>query len=442
MFKNYHQAALSFVLVLGFMFIASSCDEDIDFSTQTNNNLLLNESTGALLVDNPKEPVLEKVHINGDKVTLEFRNYAAPDIPWGGFELIVNKKRTRNEIIPWVYSSEQRIQMSFTMKDAQNQCYQVYARWSDGFIASNEVCGATGSTGSEKPITEPEPEPDPTPAPGPVEDVTLPISNMKLLRGYEFENNIGRNVDVARDGLKVHHLGHKNGKVVSVDGVGAYHFRITPGTYSTNNPTWRQELVPRNLPSPYFNNGFEAKWGMEYVYQIRMKMTSDYDLGKEYLSVISTKNDYTISREGSFIFFTEGDHYYFAQKYAERPNIGRNEENNVPKWYGSVGENLTPGKDFSRSSLFGSGYKTIENDKGKWVTWTIHVKWSYNNDGFLRVYKGDNLFHSYNGPNSYNDQKGPYIKFGLYNSWWKHGNRTGSNSQEMYVDYFRVYAVE
>ena len=277
-------------------------------------------------------------------------------------------------------------------------------------------------------------------ATSPPEGDDLPdgVPPMQLVRDYSFEDNIGRNVSEAQDNLKVHHLGRTDGRVEAIDGVGAYHFRITPGNYTVSDPSHRLELIPRNLPSPYFRQGWRAKWGQEYVYQIRVKLTNNYELGSEYSSIFNGKNDYDVPRVGCFAFQIEGDHYLVRQYYAREAGVGGKGTPKL-KRYDRNGQPLTPGVDFDTKTLMGTGYASVAGDRETWVTWTVHVKWSYGNDGFFKLYKNNTLFHSDTGPNGYNDPDGPYVKFGLYNSFWKNGNRTGSVQKESYVDYFRLY---
>ncbi|WPP48700.1 golvesin C-terminal-like domain-containing protein [Catalinimonas niigatensis] len=288
-------------------------------------------------------------------------------------------------------------------------------------------------------------------------DLPSALPPLELLRGYEFEDNIGRNVNITQDGIKVHHLSREGGIVISTDGgsrgtVGAYHFKILNDgdTYSGSGEFYRQELEPRNLPAPYFTNGRQAKWGQEYVYQLRRKMTENYQIGNEYVGFMGGKNDYFSSRSGTSLK-TEGDHYRYEMNFdTESGGTGNGQEDGpyVPwrrQYFASDGEVLEPGVDFNSNTFMGSGYEKISNDIGKWVVWTWHVKWSYESDGFLRIYKDNQLFMSYDGPNTFKDivDRAPYFKFGIYNNYWKNpNNNTGSSIQEAYVDYFRVYVPE
>lgn len=289
------------------------------------------------------------------------------------------------------------------------------------------------------------------------DDLPPALPSLQLLRAYEFEDNIGRNVSIEQDGIKVHHLSREGGIVEAVDGgdrgkVGAYHFKIEhdPYTYKGSGKFYRQELQPRDLPSPYFKNGWQAKFGQEYVYQIRMKMTENYQIGKEYVSFMGGKNDYSLSRNGTALK-TAGDHYRFDMQFDTKSGGTGSGQEDGPyaswrrKHFASDGKELVPRRDYNDASFMGSGYHKLSDDIGKWVVWTWHVKWSYGSEGFIRIYKDDQLFISYDGPNTFKDEddRAPYFKFGIYNNYWKNlKNNTGSKVQETYVDYFRVYVPE
>ena len=387
---------------------------------------------------NITEPVISKLSISGSKVTLDFVNFASPKQPEGGFELMVDGKRTGTSIIPRLYSNKKNEKMVFSISNASNRCFQVYARWNSGYKSSEEVCKEGGQSGGGS--SSPQDDGDSGDGGDSGDDgndeskTPSGLPALKLLRQYEFNSGFGKNVS-SSSGLRVHHLGHTRGKVVKVGGVGAYHFRITPGT----NKNYRQELVPRNLPSPYFKGGFRAKWGQEYVYQMRVRISDQYEIGSGYTGFFSMKNDYKYSREGSYTMRFEGDHIFLRHMYATRSGAGSKDAKVLPHRYSVDGKKIYPGKDYHPTKRVGSGYRSLESDKGKWVTWTFHVKWSYGSDGFFRVYRNGNLFHSYRGPNSYKDEDAPYFKFGLYNSFWKHRQNTGASLQEMHVDYVRVY---
>lgn len=74
----------------------------------------------------------------------------------------------------------------------------------------------------------------------------------------------------------------------------------------------------------------------------------------------------------------------------------------------------------------------LDDIRGQWTDWVFHVKWSYNNDGFLQVWQDGNLIVDYKGPIGYNDTKGPYFKTGIYQ-----GNSPNKPTRVTYFDNFR-----
>jgi hypothetical protein len=72
-------------------------------------------------------------------------------------------------------------------------------------------------------------------------------------------------------------------------------------------------------------------------------------------------------------------------------------------------------------------------ETGKWVDWTMRIKWSYKSDGILQVWKNGTRVVNQSGPNLYNADQGPAVRFGLYKGRWR-----GANRQVYYADSFRV----
>lgn len=57
-------------------------------------------------------------------------------------------------------------------------------------------------------------------------------------------------------------------------------------------------------------------------------------------------------------------------------------------------------------------YDHLETDS--WIDWVFHVRWSYESDGLVRIWKNGELIVDYKGPNAYNDLRGNYLKLGIY----------------------------
>jgi hypothetical protein len=52
--------------------------------------------------------------------------------------------------------------------------------------------------------------------------------------------------------------------------------------------------------------------------------------------------------------------------------------------------------------------------KGQWVDFIYNIKWSPDDDGFIRVWKDGEQIVDYRGPTCYEANRGPYHKFGIY----------------------------
>lgn len=60
--------------------------------------------------------------------------------------------------------------------------------------------------------------------------------------------------------------------------------------------------------------------------------------------------------------------------------------------------------------------------KGVWVSWVIHAKWSPREDGLVQIWKDDKLVMDRKGPNVYGTigvDYTPYLKTGIYRPEWK-----------------------
>jgi hypothetical protein len=99
-----------------------------------------------------------------------------------------------------------------------------------------------------------------------------------------------------------------------------------------------------------------------------------------------------------------------------------------------------------RSDMGWSGKETlaalpITPDKGRWVDWVFHVKWSWESDGLTEIWKDGELVVTRNGPNCSNDHEGPRPSFGVYKWPWKTDSTISCSSiveRLIYVDEFRI----
>jgi hypothetical protein len=80
----------------------------------------------------------------------------------------------------------------------------------------------------------------------------------------------------------------------------------------------------------------------------------------------------------------------------------------------------------------------IPVERGKWTDWVVHVKWSYQSDGFLEVWRNGAQIVSRTGPNCSNDGNGPQFQFGIYKWPWTGSYETNTNWRLLYFDELRI----
>ena len=98
------------------------------------------------------------------------------------------------------------------------------------------------------------------------------------------------------------------------------------------------------------------------------------------------------------------------------------------KFYVNVGhssEKIEKANDITKIAI----YQTRKFEKGVWHDFIYHVKWSYENDGFVEMWQNGKKRIDYKGPIGTNDDEGPYFKYGIYRR----------DVPETYVMYFDEY---
>lgn len=78
-------------------------------------------------------------------------------------------------------------------------------------------------------------------------------------------------------------------------------------------------------------------------------------------------------------------------------------------------------------------------EKGKWVDWIFHIRFSHKDDGVLQIWKDGNQVLDYTGPNYYNDRVGPYFKIGIYKWRWQDvHNKSVVTQRILYFDRVKI----
>jgi Polysaccharide lyase len=75
---------------------------------------------------------------------------------------------------------------------------------------------------------------------------------------------------------------------------------------------------------------------------------------------------------------------------------------------------------------------------GVWTDWVVHVKWSYQSDGFLEIWKDGKRIVDYRGPNTYNNQGNNYFQWGIYKWPWTNNGTTDVSKRIVYNDELRI----
>lgn len=79
-------------------------------------------------------------------------------------------------------------------------------------------------------------------------------------------------------------------------------------------------------------------------------------------------------------------------------------------------------------------------DKNVWTDWVWHIKWSYQADGVLQVWKNGVKIIDRTGPNCYNDGSNPYFKCGEYKPGWDYSgiHTPGITDRDIYFDNVKI----
>ncbi len=159
--------------------------------------------------------------------------------------------------------------------------------------------------------------------------------------------------------------------------------------------------------------------------------TSFFSPGKEYWIGFSCflPSDWAVDNAEELIFQLHGN-----GDGDRSPSLALYIDGDEWYWY----DRWQPDRDAVNST---AGEKELwrgQYEKGKWVDWVIHAKFSYNEDGFLEIFKNDSSIAEYNGPNCYNDAlgiRGPQT--GVYKWPWLQGP-TNVTERIVYLDEFAV----
>ena len=170
------------------------------------------------------------------------------------------------------------------------------------------------------------------------------------------------------------------------------------------NGKHRAEIVPR---------GMNINYGQTYTYTFRTFIPRDW------------QNDPTLEH------ITQWHSRPDAGEPWRRPPVSLNVRGNRFE----LAVFSDPRRISTRRSMNGGNVWTGNLTKGRWEEWQFEMRWSFRNDGVIRVWRNDQLVLNRRGANAYNDRNGPFVKHGLYKPEWSDDpERSTSNRRHYFMD--------
>jgi hypothetical protein len=159
------------------------------------------------------------------------------------------------------------------------------------------------------------------------------------------------------------------------------------------------------------------------------KKFTEFEYGQEYWIgfAIYLNDDYQMPEMGDIIFQMHGKPDRHLGEGYRNPiltmTVSGLQSSSNPHWGISIkgdDRRVTPSSGLRYLTNEKAVLSSAQGDIGRWVSWVIHYKHTYNADGFIDVWKDDVQVYSKNGiRTAFNDVKGSYLKMGSYKWSWK-----------------------
>ena len=162
-----------------------------------------------------------------------------------------------------------------------------------------------------------------------------------------------------------------------------------------SNNRRRSELVPRV-------NRDEFEFGTDYFYQFRMYLPPEWETD-EVADVVAQWHGRPDRDLGE----------PFRRPPLSLSVDGENFELVTRSDSAQVNSTSDPGKTFTELTAW-----TGPIERGRWIDWGFHIRWSYDGDGIIRIWKDGQHIHTHRGANTYNDANAPFFKLGVYKWIW------------------------
>ncbi|MGK7910580.1 MAG: polysaccharide lyase [Synechococcus sp.] len=179
-----------------------------------------------------------------------------------------------------------------------------------------------------------------------------------------------------------------------------------------SNNKLRSELVPR-----VERDGFE--FGTDYFYQFRMYLPPEWETDDvaEVVAQWHGRPDRDLGepfRQPPLSLRVDGEVFELVTR-SDAAQVNRTND---------------PGETFTELTAW-----TGPIERGRWIDWAFHIRWSYDGDGIIRIWKDGQHIHTHRGANTYNDRTPPYFKLGVYKwIWTRNPERSRIDRRVIWLD--------
>jgi hypothetical protein len=185
------------------------------------------------------------------------------------------------------------------------------------------------------------------------------------------------------------------------------------------------------------------------------KKFTEFEYGKDYWIgfAIYLDDDYQMPEFGDHVYVLSSRPDKHLGEGNRAANIvltvsGKQENNKrgltEPHWVVAINgddRQILPANDVIYATSESAALTPVAGDTGRWVSWIIHIKHTFNADGLVEIWKDGVQVYSKNGIHtSFNDARGPFVKLGS-NKWsWKSDKYAAINParRQSFLDGFRM----
>lgn len=186
------------------------------------------------------------------------------------------------------------------------------------------------------------------------------------------------------------------------------------------NNKLRSEIIPRV-------DRDEFEFDTDYFYQFRIYLPPDWetDTVSDVVAQWHGRPDRDLGepyRRPPLSFSIDGEQFDLVTR-SDAAQVNRTDE---------------PGDTFTELTAWSGPI-----ERGRWIDWAFHIRWSYDNTGIIRVWKDGQHVHTHRGANTYNDRTPPFFKLGVYKwIWTRNPDRSRVERRVMWLDDISIGILE